>query len=250
MGMTGDAAGDVKPSQEKAPTGSLHYLTLAEFGYLGQVVLIAADLVLLIATAGVDYSGSIPSSVVETLLGLVISVAWFQVGRKVGNSWFLAAGISGAASIVLGLAISLMPSVNPSESYVIVAEIEGVVSLAYFVLGVGAFFSAARVFKVRLFRYAGYLLVVGFLVTFLAGMPNAIMTATQAPCVPSSSGQSCIVQGGAGLATYGLGFLVAATTSLVAGMGFHRARETVGSSDHSGEVLTSSADATKNVGRI
>jgi len=228
MGQTGEAAGDAKPSEAGAPTGSVPYLTLAEIGYLGQVVLIAANFVLLVATAGVDYSGSIPSSVVETLLGLVIAVAWFQVGRKAGNSWFLAAGISGAASVLLGLAISLMPSVNPPESFVIVAEIEGVVSLAYFVLGVGAFFSAARVFKVRLFRYAGYLLVVGFLVTFLAGMANAIMTATQAPCVPSSAGQSCIVQNGGALASYGLGFLVSAATSLVAGIGFRRAAGIVG----------------------
>ena len=234
MGQTGDAAGDAKPSWAGAPTGLSPYLTLAEIGYLGQVVLIGANLVLLIATAGVDYSGSVPSSVVETLLGLVISVAWFQVGRRVGNSWFLAAGISGAASVVLGMAVSSMPTVNPSEAYIVVAEMEGVVSLIFFIIGVVAFLSAARVFKVRLFRYAGYLLVVGFLVTFLAGMADAIIAAPLAPCVPSSAGQSCLVQNGSVLVTYGLGYLVSAATSLVAGIGFSRARGIAGTSETSG----------------
>jgi len=220
--LEGDASGDVKTAEVKAPTGSLPYLTLAEIGYLGQVVLIAADFVLLAATAGVDYSGSIPSSVVATLLGLVISVAWFQLGRMTHNSWFLAAGISGAASIVLGLGVSTMPGVNPSASYIILAEVEGVITLAYFVLGVGAFFSAARVFKVRLFRYAGYLLVVGFLVTFLAGMASAITTATQASCIPSPAGQSCSVQNNVALES--LGYIVSTAMSLVAGIGFRRVR--------------------------
>jgi len=233
--VTMDEADGVSASEAKTPTGrgevtagSSAYLALAEIGYFGGVALTAVDLVLLAATTSTDYSSAVPSTLVGSLLGLVIAVAWFQLGRKAGNSWFLAAGISGGMSVVLGMTISLMPKVNPPDFYFGVAEIEGIVSLAYFVLGVGAFFSAARVFQVRLFRYVGYLLVVGVLVTFVAGVVGTVLTATQPLCVPSSVGQSCVTQNGASLAMYGLSYLISAATSLVAGIGFRRARGIIG----------------------
>jgi len=225
--VTGDGAGGDKASEAKTMAGTLPYLTLAEIGYFAQVMLTAADFVLLAATVSMDYSSSIPPSVVEAFLGLAISVAWLQLGRRVGNSWFQATGVFGGASVVLGLAVSLMPGVG----FFVLAEIETFVSLAYFVFGVGAFFSAARVFRVRLFRYVGYLLVVGFLVTFIAGIASAIMNVTPSACVPLSAGQSCSVQNGVALAGHGLAYLVSGGTSVVAGVGFRRARGIVGLSD-------------------
>jgi hypothetical protein len=239
--VTGEEADGVSASEAGAPAGrrevtagSLPYLTLAEIGYLSAVALTAVDLVLLAATTSTDYLNSVPSTLAESLLGLMIAVAWFQLGRKNGNSLFVAAGIFGGASAVLGLVISSVPAVNLPEFFG-VAEMETFVSLVYFVLGVAAFFSAGRVFQVRLFRYAGYLLVVGFLVTFAAGVVGTVMTATQPLCVPSSVGQSCVAQNGAFLATYGMGYLISAATTLVAGIGFRRVRATVGLSNPSRE---------------
>jgi hypothetical protein len=230
--VTGDEDGDAKTSEARAPaaargrvtSGSAPYLTLAEIGYFCQVVVIAVDFVLLAATANLDYSGSIPSIAVEALLALVISVAWFQLGRKVGNSWFLVVAISGAVSWVLALAISFVPGMDLPDIFVI-GETSAVVSLVYLVTGVGAFLSAARVFQVRLFRYAGYLLVAGFLVTFIVGVAVAVLT--QPLCVPSSAVQSCTVRNDASIAGFGLGYLISAAMSLIAGTGFRRTRATI-----------------------
>ena len=225
--MTGDEAGDVSTSEAGTPAGRgevTPYLTLAEIGYFGAVALTAVDLVLLAVTRSTGYPGSIPSILVETLLGFVIAVAWFQLGRKIESSLFVAVGIFGGADTVLGLVVSLIPAVNPPDFFFGIALMETFISLIYFVLGVAAFFSAARVFQVRLFRYAGYLLVASFLATFIAGMAVMFMTTTEPACVPSSAGQSCFVQSGVFLARYGLGYLISAATSLVAGIGFRRAR--------------------------
>jgi len=223
--MTGDDTDRVRASGAGAPVGrgeaapgSLPYLTLAEIGYFGEVALIVVDFVLLAATMSTDYSSSVPSTVVGTLLGLMISVAWFQLGRKVGNSWFLAAGISGAVGAVLGLAPSLGSGTNPSGSYIVLLDIAALVSLVYFVMQVSAFFSAARTFQVRLFRYAGYLFVIAFVVTFVVA---AVGTIASGPGTNQ-------IQSGVNLATYGLDYVLSAMTSMVAGIGFHRLRGTAG----------------------
>jgi hypothetical protein len=172
-----------------------------------------------------DYSKSIPWIVVETLLVFVLSVAWFQLGRKERNSWFIATGISGAASAVLGLTPPLGPGTNPSGFYFFVTEIGALVSLVYFVMQVSAFFSAARVFHVGLFRYAGCLFVAAFVVTFVVGMVGVIAGA-------SGTSQT---QSGAALVTYGVDYVFSAVTSMTAGIGFRRARGTVGLSDSNTE---------------
>lgn len=200
------------------------YLTLAEIGYFGLVALSAVDFVLLAAIMSTDYSKSIPSTVVGAIFSVAISVAWFQLGRRVGNSWFLATAISGAASAVLGLAPSLGSGVNPSDLYIIVTEIQALVSLVYFVMQVAAFFSAARVFHVRLFRYAGYLFVVTFVVTFVVGAVGEIAVA---------SGTS---QNWATLGTYGVDYVLSAVTSMAAGIGFLRAKGTFGLSNPNREA--------------
>jgi len=217
--VTGGEAGDAETPEATAtaPAGSSLYATLGEIGYFGQVALAAVDLVLLAATS-LDYASSIPSTVVETLLVLLISVVWLQLGRKVGNSWFLAAGVSGAASVVFGLALSLGSGVNPSSSYIIATDLQSLISLVYFVMQVSAFFSAARAFQVRLFRYAGYLFVITFVVTFIVGAVGMIATI-------SSTNQ---MQSGADLATLGVDGALSAVTSLVAGIGFRRLRGTPG----------------------
>jgi hypothetical protein len=227
----GDEAGVVKTSEAGASTGRggvtaglVPYLTLAEIGYFGLVVLSAVDFVLLAATMSVDYSRSIPSTVAGAILSLTISVAWFQLGRKIGNSWFLATGISGAASAVLGLAPSLGSGVNPSDLYIIVIEIQALVSLVYLVMQVVAFFSAARAFQVMLFRYAGYLFVTTFVVTFVVGAVGVVAIA---------SGTS---QNWATLGTYGVDYVLSAVTSMAAGIGFLRANGTFGLSNPSREA--------------
>ena len=225
--MTQDETNGASASEARTPpgrvevtAGSLLYLTLAEIGYFGAAALAAVDFVLLVATMSTGYSSSVPSSLVGILLGLLISVAWFQLGRKVGNSWFLAAGISGAAGAVLGLASSLWSGVNPSGYYIIAVDMETLVSLVYFVMQVSAFFSAARTFQVRLFRYAGYLFVITFVVTFVVATVGTIV-------VVSGTSQA---QSGVNLATYGLDYVFSAVTSIVAGIGFHRSRGTAGAS--------------------
>jgi len=238
--VTGDEAGDVSTSEAGTPAGRgevTPYLALAEIGYFGAVALNGVDLVLLAVAMSTNYLSSVPSILVEAL-GLVIAVAWFQLGRKVESSLFVAAGIFGAASTVLGLVISLIPAVNLPEFFGI-AMMETFVSLVYFVLGVAAFFSAAAVFQVRLFRYVGYLLVAGFLVTFIVGMASIFMTATLPLCVPPSTGQSCFVHNSVFLARFSLGYLISAATSLLAGIGFRRARGVFGLSDSGRESLRS-----------
>jgi len=244
----------VSASEAGTPAGRgrvTPYLTLAEIGYFGAVALTAVDIVLLAATMSMDYSTSVPSSLVGAILGFMVAVAWFQLGRRMENSLFVAVGIFEGASLVLGLVLSLTPAANLPEFFG-VAVMETFVSLIYLVLGVAAFFSAARVFQVRLFRYVGYLLVANLLVTLIVGIAGTVMTATQPLCVPSSAGQSCFVQNGVFLARYGSAYTVSAATSLVAGIGFRRARGIVGLSgfselrpsgfgDHAGEPASSSA---------
>ena len=233
--MTEGEGGGVSASEAKGPAdrGEIApYLTLAEIGYFGAVALTAVDIVLLAATMSMGYSNSVPSSLVGAVLGFMVAVAWFQLGRRMENSLFLAVGIFGGASLVLGLVASLTPAANLPEFFG-VALMETFVSLIYFVLGVAAFFSAARVFRVRLFRYVGYLLVANFLVTFIVGIAGTVMTATQPLCVPSSAGQNCFVQNDVFLARYGSAYLVSAATSLVAGIGFRRGIGVGGLSDPS-----------------
>ena len=121
--------------------------------------------------------------------------------------------------MVLGLVISLVPAANLPEFFG-VAVMETFVSLVYFVMQVSAFFSAARAFQVRLFRYAGYLFVITFVVTFVVATVGTIV-------VVSGTSQ---VQSGVNLATYGLDYVFSAVTSVVAGIGFHRLRGTAGAS--------------------
>jgi hypothetical protein len=223
--VTGEEVGQGETPDIQAPAGrgkvspgSRPYLELAEIGYLGQVALAAVSLILLAATQGLDFTNSIPLVVVGALIELLVSVAWLQLGRKEGNSWFLAAGISGAASTVLGLALTFGLGVAPSGNYIIVAETGTLVYLVYFVMQVSAFFSAAHTFQVRLFRYAGYIFVASFVVTFVVGMVGVVL-------VVSGASQ---MQNVVALARNGLVYLFSVGTSMAAGIGFHRLRRTAG----------------------
>jgi len=108
--------------------------------------------------------------------------------------------------------------------YFIVVEIQALVYLVYFVMQVAAFFSAARAFQVRLFRYAGYLLAVAFVVTFVVGAASEFSVA---------SGTS---QNVGALGAYGVDYVLSAATSLVAGIGFLRASRAFGLSKPSVEA--------------
>jgi hypothetical protein len=205
----------------RAAPGSRPYLTLAEIGYLAQVAIVLAFLAVLAVTLNPGYTTSLPSTLGVVVLGLVLSVAWFQLGRNERNSWFLAAGVFGALSVVLSL-------VQPSESgqntpglhFVVLIPVVSIVALIYFATQLLAYNSAARVFQVRLFRYAAYTLAIGFVLLLVGGSAAAILTATR----QGGAGQVSSQQNMVSAAVLAFGYIYSAVTSAIAGVGFHRLR--------------------------
>jgi hypothetical protein len=230
--LASDDAGPVRPPDAQEPAvgggvrlGSRPYVTLAEIGYLAVVAYVTIDFVLLVVTRSSAYSGAVLSIAVTSVLGFLISVAWFQLGRKEENSRFLAAGVAGAANAVLSLASQFVYGAITSSSSFIAIEVIGIVAvfvaLFYFVMQIYAFFAAASVFRVRLFRYAGYMFVVGFLAGFALSEAGTAIEGLEQVGQGTSGGQNEV-----SLAAIGLGLLFSAATSLAAGIGFHRLRGT------------------------
>jgi hypothetical protein len=124
---------------------------------------------------------SIPGAAVTVLIALT----WVVAGRKAKSTLFEATGVLGFVGAALALALlpllgALAPSVQyprgpgpaiiESLSLIGLAGISGTIGIAYFVLMVVSIFSAAKVFGVKQFRYAGIM----YLVTIVAIVLGAI----------------------------------------------------------------------------
>jgi len=206
----------VPTGRGRAAPGSRSYLTLAEIGYLAQAVLVMANVVVLAVTLDIGYAMSLPATAIGVIVSLVLSVAWFQLGRSERNSWFQAAGVFGVLGAVLSSAQLLESGQNPLELYItIVVPIVSLVSLIYFAMQLLALYSAASVFQVRLFRWAAYAFAIGFVVTSVGGSVALVVTATD-----QVGSQHGLISS----AVFGLGFLFSVATSLIAAIGFHRLR--------------------------
>lgn len=186
--------------------GARPYVRLAVVGYLCQTayVLFAAAVVV---ASGSAFMVNLPSNLLATAISLFLSAVWVQLGRKQRVSWFTAAGVAGGASAVLGLTASFGPS-TVQAGMSTASQAETVVSLVYFATQLLAYYTASKVFQVRLFRYSAYLLAIGFVGGPLVAAFLVISVA--APVHPE------IVTNLA----YGIGLLFSAATSLTALAGF------------------------------
>jgi hypothetical protein len=196
----------------KIAPGAGPYLRLAEVGYLGVAAVALVNLAVLAVTSS-EYVDSLASTLVGTVLSLVLLVAWVQLGRKQGISWFIAAGAFGGLSAVISLAVRSEPTPNTFGFAIAFAWAVSVVSLIYFATQLLAFNSAANSFQVRPFKYAAYLLAGGFVVSLLVGSIGAALAATQ------QTGQGVVLD-----AVYGLGGVFSVAMALAAWLGFHRLR--------------------------
>jgi hypothetical protein len=194
-----------------AMPGSRSYVRLAEAGYLVSAALVLVYVVVLAVAGETVFTNGLMMVFASAAIGLVLSVAWFQLGRRQGISWFMAAGVFGGASAVLSV-FNLLESSGPLSSFSIaITFTESIVTLTYFAAQLLAFYKAAKVFRVRLFMYATYLLAIGFVVTPIASVLLVAATAFH-PVVSQYLAYSA----------YGMGLLFSAGTSLAAAVGFHR----------------------------
>jgi hypothetical protein len=210
-GTTSEA--QVPTVQGKVMPGSRPYLRLAEVGYLAQFAL-SSFLVILLAAgfAGFDsaYAKLLSSTLVAAVIGLVLAVAWAQLGRKQGVSWFVAAGVLGGVSAVLNLVALSGPSPSLLGLWFALDQAVSIVSVAYFATQLLAFYTASKTFHVGLFKYAAYLLAIGFVASPFLGVVMVESAAMQ----PAGEFISNLV--------YGVALLFSAATSLAVGLGFHR----------------------------
>jgi hypothetical protein len=158
--------------------------------------------------------GSAAADVGEFAISLVIAVAWIQLGRKQRSSLFVAAGAIGWVAPAFVLVLNLEIGTSSFGLFEGLGLAEVITSLVYFAVQLLAFNSAANSFQVRPFKYAVYLLATQFVVSLVGGSAGAALVEMQHA---SLTGLPNVL--------YGIGLAFSATTSLAAGIGFHRVRE-------------------------
>lgn len=206
-----------RPPAERgtAAPGSRPYLRLAVVVYLAQVAYPLALLALLTIVSAGTLLTSTPSILASAVLALFLSVAWIQVGRKQGVSWFVAAGSLGGVNAVITTVVPFSELSSPmaisAAGFRIGVEVESLVSLLYFAAQLVAFWTAAGAFQVKPFRYAAYLLAAGFVVPLV----SAALVGLMYPSFAISEASAKL--------TYGLVLAISAGTSMAAVVGFHLA---------------------------
>lgn len=189
------------------------YARLAEFGYLVSAAYALGNMVLLTVLRETGFAFGWAETLVSAVITVVLSVAWFQLGRKQDVEWFLAAGVFGGASAVLSLITNLEPLPAPVASGTfVISLVEAMISLVYFATQLLAFYTAAKRFQVKFFMYAVYLLVIGTVASPVVGAALVTSTATQQPVVGETLGYLA----------YGIALLISTATALAAAAGFHR----------------------------
>lgn len=185
----------------------LPYLTLGEIGYFLQAALSLVTGVLYFVVFS-----AIASSLLRDLLAsaivVVVSFVWFKLGRELPNSLFVYVGILGVASSVLSLGSSFLNSypvgIGISSVFTLIA---GIVYIAYFVYQVYAYFKAARIFRVELFRFAAIMTIITFFIAF------ALSIGLEAARVGNSTSGFISI-------AFALSYLSGGATSIFAGLGF------------------------------
>lgn len=210
--MNGEPEARLPGGQAALVPGSLTYARLAEAGYLTSAAFALADVILLALLHVTGFSFGLAETLASAAIAFVLSVAWFQLGRKQEVAWFIAAGAFGAVSAVLSLIVSLWSSSPIIGFWVAISLVEVIVSLVYFAVQLLAFYTAAKKFQVRPFMYAAYLLAIGFVVSPIIG----VLLVT-----PTSNFQPLAGETASHLA-YGIGLIIAAGSALAAALGFHR----------------------------
>lgn len=207
-------------SEARTAPGLGPYARLAVGGYLCQTVFVLYSVVL-VATSDLFFQTQLPWNLASTAISLFLSFVWVQLGRRQRVSWFTAAGVAGGLGALLALVGSLDTALivtsqssitSPSGTFVwsvAANEAGSIVSLVYLAAQLMAYYTASKVFQVRLFRYAAYLLAVGVVgppvsVVIMAGLG---VSAPEHPEVATTL-------------VYGVGLLFSAATSLTALAGF------------------------------
>ena len=202
-------ANPVARTPDRVAPGSRPYLRVAETAYMISAALAVISLVLLAATFGSPYNTTV-SDVTSLAIAPFLSVAWIQVGRKQGKSWFVAAGALGWVSPVLVLALRLEPS---SSSLAQDLALAGFLSSdLYFVAQILAFNLAGNSFQVRPFKYATDLLAAGFVASLVGGSLAGALFATQRT---GEWGPNVV---------YAIGLVFGVAVALAAAVGFRRLR--------------------------
>lgn len=214
--MTADGGAGIRPQAGRATVmpGSRPYVQLAEAGYPASAAFSLANVVLLATLHEAGFAFGWAETFVSAAITLLLSVAWIQLGRSQGVSWFLAVGVFGGASAVLSLIIPLETLPILTVASIALSLAEAIVSPVYFAAQLLAFYTAAKSFQVRLFAYAVYLLAIGFVASPIAG----------AALVASASNFQPVVGETVSYLAYGGGLVISAWTALVAAVGFHRLR--------------------------
>lgn len=212
--VDGESEVPLPTDQVKMMPGSRPYARLAKFGYLVSAAYALGNMVLLTVLRETGFTFGWVETLVSAVVTIVLSVAWFQLGRKQEVSWFLAAGVFGGVSAVLGLIINLEPLPAPvaSGTFVAISMVEAIIFLVYFATQLLAFYTAAKRFRVKFFMYAAYLLVIGTVASPVVGAALVASTATQQPVVGETFSYLA----------YGIALLISAATALAASAGFHR----------------------------
>lgn len=217
-GATGEGAGQEVAAGAQAPPGkskvapsSRPYLKLAEAGYLAQVVFDLAYVVVLAVLFETVLAGGLLPTLASTAIAILLSVAWVQLGRKQGVSWFVAAGAIGWVSPVISLILWFEPAPASFGLGFVLSQVESVVSIIYFAAQLLAFYTAGKLFQVGLFKYAAYLLAIEFVASPVVAAVLLEATAMQhvAPIALTNL-------------VYMVGLLFSAALSLTAAAGFHR----------------------------
>ena len=198
----------IKPS-------STPYLTLAEIGYFGQLLLTLVGAVWFLTTS---YSNSTPLALATATLYVCVSSTWLRLGKDAAISRFVGAGALGVAFGVFSWVSAFANPSLPAVFQIGLSGVSGFIFLAYIVYQIRAFFTAAEVLEVRLFRFAALILIAGIAATVF----SAVALGAFAVAYGLGSRISNFVPIQIWVGDVWIGAL-----SLVAGMGFHRLKGVV-----------------------
>lgn len=150
----------------------MRYQKLGVVGYGLQiaVLLFSAAVSFVLFTTTPLFRGIEVTAFVTPVPGLVIALAWFYAGREKKSGLFTATGVVGLALFFAGIGSAIWTSVFGSQSLtssssavplgffflLALTSVIGLLGATNFVLETISFFSAGKIFRERMFRFAGW----------------------------------------------------------------------------------------------